>query len=333
MGQPSVSRHDALTTYRVLRVTMVALVALLAASFALLICSTGQRESSISAYYFTATHAVFIAAVCAIGACLIVYNGNTASEETILDVSGGLAFVVAFVPTDPDGMQVQLPTKADPFTGSANNLVATAIALVVGLTLYGAVNRWKAWHRVAPTGEAFDTTEELAAPPASNPFLRFADRWNGPIDRCVTKISDFATEHRLATWILPTLWLSFLALRGAWLLVTGGSYKDWAHGYAAVGMFGGIVLVAIYYAFWAMSTSSRPGAKIYGLLYMLIAGLMLSFLAYTAIHKWQAHAEVDIFKAEVVIIALFAVFWIIQTADLWEDEDKYRQVPDSRSSQ
>jgi hypothetical protein len=92
-------------------------------------------------------------------------------------------------------------------------------------------------------------------------------------------------------------------------------------------MFGGIVLVAVYYAFWALSMDQSPGTKMaYGACYAIIAGSMLWFLAWTAFHTWQARATIDVFRTEVGVIALFAAFWIVQTTDLWDDENKYRSA-------
>jgi len=99
-------RQDALSTYRHLRLAMVFVLALLLVSVALRAITADPGlcfEGSISAYYFTSTRAVFVGALCALGACLIVYRGNTDLEDVALNVSGALAFVVAFVPTGAPG--------------------------------------------------------------------------------------------------------------------------------------------------------------------------------------------------------------------------------------
>lgn len=57
-------------------------------------CSLG----SISAYYFTPVHSVFVASLCVIGMCLIANQGNSAFEDVVLNFSGFLAFLVAMVP-------------------------------------------------------------------------------------------------------------------------------------------------------------------------------------------------------------------------------------------
>ena len=137
------AQGDARTTYRQLRVAMPLLVLLLAAAVLHQIfrpepdCWLG----SISAYYYTPARAVFVAALCAIGICLIVYRGSSPREDAVLNLPGVLAFVVAFIPTplkdltvEPDGCQhSNVPTETQLATALDNNI----FALLVGLT--GAV--------------------------------------------------------------------------------------------------------------------------------------------------------------------------------------------------
>src|SRR5271166_5118886 len=85
--------------YRHLRLAMVVLVAFLAASVVFARLSATCLQSTISDYYFTSAHPVFIDAICALGACLIVYQGSSNTEDALLNFSGFLAFVVALVPT------------------------------------------------------------------------------------------------------------------------------------------------------------------------------------------------------------------------------------------
>jgi hypothetical protein len=91
-------RNNALDTHRYLRGGMVVLIVTLGAAV------LGQRlastcwQTSISAYYHTAAHNVFIAAICGIGVLMIVYHGSSNTENVLLTVAGLLAFVVAMVP-------------------------------------------------------------------------------------------------------------------------------------------------------------------------------------------------------------------------------------------
>jgi hypothetical protein len=136
----STAQGDARTTYRQLRVAMPLLVLLLAAAVLHQIfkpepdCWLG----SISAYYYTPARAVFVAALCSIGICLIVYRGSSPREDAVLNLPGVLAFVVAFIPTplkdltvEPDSCRhSNVPTETQLATALDNNI----FALLVGLT-------------------------------------------------------------------------------------------------------------------------------------------------------------------------------------------------------
>lgn len=145
----SVDRSDhTLSTYRHLRLAMVLLLALLfiAVGHRAMTVSAGLCfEGSISAYYFTSARAVFVATLCAIGTCLIVYRGNSDREDVALNASGALAFVVAFVPTGaPSTTGVRcsasnVPTPAQLDAAVDNNVVSliivSAIAIAAALFL------------------------------------------------------------------------------------------------------------------------------------------------------------------------------------------------------
>lgn len=126
MAEP---RRDTLGTYRHLRVAMVVLLLLLLVSVAVEAVRTGGFEGSISAYFFTPVRSVFVGTLCAVGASLIVYRGRTDPEDIVLNVSGFLAFVVAFVPTKaPDGTP-DAPI-ADAITNNLWTLLVTAAVAV-----------------------------------------------------------------------------------------------------------------------------------------------------------------------------------------------------------
>ena len=131
---------DLLRTYRYVRLAMVLLVLLLGVSvFREALASHVSIENSISAYYYTPARAVFVAALCAIGTCLIVYRGNTDAEDGFLNASGFLAFVVAFVPTRPEQTCVASSIDKDVVTAVVNNagalFVAGAVAFVVDMSI------------------------------------------------------------------------------------------------------------------------------------------------------------------------------------------------------
>lgn len=88
-------------TYYGLRLAMVVLTIMLYLAIFLLYLTDRCWQPSISEYYFSPVRPVLIAALTAIGAGLIIHRGNDELENTLLDVAGFSAVVVAFVPTSP----------------------------------------------------------------------------------------------------------------------------------------------------------------------------------------------------------------------------------------
>ncbi|MGW1342443.1 hypothetical protein ACWCOV_15455 [Kribbella sp. NPDC002412] len=114
-------------TYRYLRMAMVAMVVLLAASLVIEWSKTSPRclQTSISAYYYTPVQAIFVGGLIAIGVCMVVLKGNTEREDILLNVAGILAPVVALVPTPGPGRCRSVPmVLGDTAANIANNMLA-----------------------------------------------------------------------------------------------------------------------------------------------------------------------------------------------------------------
>ncbi|MET9023297.1 hypothetical protein ABZV93_25325 [Actinopolymorpha sp. NPDC004070] len=111
-----------------LRLGMVLLVLLLAAAITLERLRYGSLLDSVSAYYYTPAHAVFIACLCSLGACLIIYPGRTGFEDVILNAAGFLAFLVAFVPTSRGAAECD-PRRA--FCDIPSSTIAANVAAVL----------------------------------------------------------------------------------------------------------------------------------------------------------------------------------------------------------
>lgn len=87
------------STYRYLRLSIVAVVVTLAVSIGLERSAASCWNGSISAYYYTPVHSIFVAALGLIGVALFAIRGGNWIEEILLNGAGFLAPVVAFVPT------------------------------------------------------------------------------------------------------------------------------------------------------------------------------------------------------------------------------------------
>jgi hypothetical protein len=89
----------AVKTYRYLRLAIVVVVVALMVSVLIERSHATCWQGSISAYYYTPVHAMFVGALVAIGVALIAIRGSTDLEDVFLNVAGVLAPIVAFVPT------------------------------------------------------------------------------------------------------------------------------------------------------------------------------------------------------------------------------------------
>ena len=121
----------AVKSYRYLRLSIVVVVAALLAAVVIERIDAGCWQDSISAYYYTPAHAVFVGALVAIGVCLIAVKGSTDLDDVLLNVAGMLAAIVAFVPTSPpapgDACAAVVLTDADVEALIDNNILALAI--------------------------------------------------------------------------------------------------------------------------------------------------------------------------------------------------------------
>ncbi|MED5812523.1 diphosphate--fructose-6-phosphate 1-phosphotransferase [Mycolicibacterium sp. 050232] len=283
---------DTMVTYRYVRVGLVALVVFLLTSLALT-WAHSCPQGSISAFFYTRTHAVFLASLCAIGICLIAYKGSRIGEDALLNYSGFMAFIVALVPTGPadDLCQPWLPTVADPFGGVANNVAALFVAVAVGTGMYLALNRWR-------TPQQAPVASEPSCAEAASPWKTIA-----------------TALLRVEKW-LPAALLA-IAIAGAPLMLW-----DWfaqhAHVIAAVAMFLAITLVAVYHACYARAAVRRHLARFYAtiaalMLVTVVAGVVLLILGW----------HFGVITVELILTVLFAVFWAVQTWDVWDAQDRY----------
>ncbi|MCV7066243.1 diphosphate--fructose-6-phosphate 1-phosphotransferase [Mycolicibacterium farcinogenes] len=282
---------DTMVTYRYVRVGLVALVVFLLTSLALT-WAHSCPQGSISAFFYTHTHAVLLASLCAIGICLIAYKGSRVGEDALLNFSGFMAFIVALVPTGPaDLCRPWLPSVTDPFGAVPNNVAALFVAIAAGTGMYLALQRWR---RPQP------------APVASEPACAEA----------ATPWKTIATALlRVEKW-LPAALLG-IAIAGAPLMLWDW-FAEHAHVIAAVAMFLAITLVAVYHACYARAAVRRHLARFYAtiaaiMLVTVVAGVVLLIVGW----------HFGVIAVELTLTVLFAVFWAVQTWDVWDAQDRY----------
>lgn len=278
-----VSQRDALATYRYLRIAMPLLVVMLGTSVGYQVFAPAPDcwLGSISAYYYTPARAVFVACLCAIGASLVVYHGNTPREDFALDVAGFMAFVVAFVPTPLKGLDVdpQQPACQRSNVPSDGQLTAAVdnnlLALLVTATFVLAVVLW---------------FRSMSHPP-----------------------SRVSIALVVLTAVLALGWLLYAVDRS--LIRSAG------HGVAAGLLFAGIVAVVALNAI--PSTRLDPSAVAaptsYLRWYRVILVLMVVAIVVLGAVALSKAFDHTVFWLESAVIVLFAVFWVVQSKELWGD--------------
>ena len=280
-------------TYVALRWAILVVVALLLVVVLYTGWSTGAWQTSISGYYYTAARPVFVASLCAIGACLVVYHADN-PENLLLDFAGFLAFVVAFVPTTID---LREPPPGTLNVPTATDVVSTVQASVLALLIAGLIAvilGWALWRR-----------EFYVGPDESSP-----------------------THTRQALMVC----LVALSLGLAIYFFASTLIENHAHWVAAVSMFVLLFVVVLVntrridcgglssgfwsFVWWSVRTlftRNRQQGAPFGL-YVTVARLMpasaivLGLFGLAGFGHW-------IFWAEAVLILLFGIFWQRQTAE------------------
>lgn len=122
---------------------------------------------------------------------------------------------------------------------------------------------------------------------------------------------------------MTTRWLGIgaavvVALTGfVWFEFDRAGFKTGAHYSAAVALFVCIILVTIINAHEARDPDRADRWKGYVYLYTLIAPLMVLSVVVIAVWNWTYGWSHAVFGIEGALITLFAVFWVVQTVELW----------------
>ncbi|MEU6374920.1 hypothetical protein [Streptomyces sp. NPDC046909] len=248
-------------------------------------------QTSISAYYYTPVQLMFVGGLVAIGISLIALKGSTELEDVFLNFAGILAPIVAFVPTPNVG---RCGSVLSDTTNRKTNIDNNVLALLVmaGVTfLFLLVLKFLVKKPV--TGVPAQVARKT---PADEEWAR--------------RITAIGFALALAFYIATAIvfWTD----------------RDWfdehAHWTAAITMFASIFLAvlnnAINFHFTQKRNAETTGtpAKRFNW-YLLIALLMGLSLALTK--GWPRFGEHGTLLLEASMILLFAVFWVIQTSELW----------------
>ena len=280
--------QDVRKTYRYLRIGLIGAVVLLAVSIAIERSKIDCFQTSISAYYYTPVRAIFVGFLIAVGLSLIVYKGRSTWEDAALNFAGMFGPVVAVAPTTDVGRcwsvsPSPLPVQDD---GSLAHWVVTNIENnFYALLIAGFIG----------LGAAFITAIAL------DPKARLERRERG-------------------TWV--SLFVTLLVLFfGWWLIQNWGDFNTRAHGWAAVLMIVCLIVAIVAHAMdhrRERDKQWRERDKRLFWVYMAVAALMI--LGGILIPWTRIFDEHTVFALETYEIGFFAVYWIIQTKENWNEE-------------
>lgn len=277
-------------TYDYLRLAMVLLVVGLAAAIAVEWWEVGRDcfQTSISAYFYTPARGVFVASLLAIGVCLVVLKSSDEVEDALLNVAGLLAPVVGLVPTAAPGTCSSSPSSAaDRETIVANGM---STLLVVGLVALVAT-------ALIATADARRRGTATPRPYVLSIGAAFA-LWGGAL-------AVFALDRDL--------------------------FLERAHSTAAISMFLCIIGVVVQNA-RGLARDKTQGGEWYGQAahanrYAIVALAMA--VAVAAVIAWRVFIGLEhvVLWLEATLILLFAVFWAMQSIELWHRGE--RGTPDT----
>ncbi len=269
-----------LSSYRFLRVGLVGAVLALAVAIVLERLGVDCWQPSVSGYYYTPVRAIFVGALGAVGLGLVVIAGRTVWEDALLNVAGLLAPIVAIVPTTEVSACWSVPPAAFPVDAdSFDTIFAAAIDNnVAALLITGVI------------GLVVAVVLALASPRATADVV-------GRLDPA-TRLGLGAIALLVAVTAVGFLWWP--------------AFDRWAHAIAAVGMFA-CLAAAVWINGQESAEDRQPG---YTAVYRSIAIAMV--LTAVLLLPVFAGFEHRLFVVEAVEIALFALFWIVQTRQFWD---------------
>ncbi|OBI08480.1 hypothetical protein [Mycobacterium scrofulaceum] len=277
-----------LAVYRDLRVGMVVIMVMLAAAVLIERLTATCWQLAISAYYYTSAHSIVIAALLALGALFIMYKGSSDTEDALLTLAGVSALIAAMV---PQGRPSSLCGRADlPPEYDVDAVTRPNVWAVVISLLLG-------WGFVL---------------------------WQAPRNR---------TEQSRSPG-------GILALGLFWLIVAVGLFTfifdhkfflEQAHGAA------GFLLISAFIATVFCTgylVKREDGSKLshhraYRRFYRAMAIVMLvTLIAIVTAHLVHRGWELWVLVMESLLILEFAVYWVVQTIELWDKPDRMERLPD-----
>jgi hypothetical protein len=288
-GATAHPRDITLDTYRYLRGGMAVMIVVLGAAVIGERLAASCWQTSISAYYFTTAHSIFIAVLWALGVLFIVYKGSSDTEDVLLTLAGILAFIVAMVPTTRPVLlcgRHDFPADYSVKHAITNNVWAVVIALVIARAV-----SWWLYRRTKTTApkSALGTISMylLQAIVASGfaAFIFFPERFD-------------ANAHGIAA-VIMFLAIITTVVTTAFLVSRQDDTKS-AHRYLY-----GVLYDAI------------------------AAAMIVTLIAVVVLHLVLDSWNHWVIVVETALILEFTLYWVVQTVELWRTPDRFALLPDA----
>lgn len=286
-----------LTVYREVRIGMVVvMVMLIAAVVAERISAPHYQpnsdihwQSALSEYYYTSAHSIFIASLLALSTLFFAYKGRNDTEDALLTLAGVCTFTAALV---PQNFPVHVVGNTDLAGYNPKpNIVPNIIAIGVALA-FGWFLTWRLYRR-----SRIPRSQRSAGGTLSLYFLRLV------------------VAVGVISLIIPR---------------SRGVFLDHAHGAAGVLMLSSFIATAFCTAYVVGKQRDVPHWQRYHRFYRWVAWVMLAtFVAVIIVHfTLQDRWRLWILWLESLLILQFAVYWVVQTIELWDTPDPRPSRPE-----
>jgi len=303
-GRPD---ETAMKSYRYLRTTMVGLLIALGAAVGY---QTWRQDfdllGSVSAYYYTPAQAIFVGSLIALGACMIALKGTTVVEDTFLNLGGMLAVVVAIVPTSRGG---DFQSAVRECNQAAGPLLTDKAAATPD----------------CPTVQALVDATRVNV--ENNMFALLVLGGLGLLATGLFALRDKSVSHM-------SFWLGY----GAAILIYAAGIVaylrsiDWfidnAHYLAAAGLVLSIFIVALANVRRRQTTKAGQDVGVRGTVGVLLSPGRHDWYVWIAramavatvggVILWRTNV-ITLFWLEITVALLFAVFWMAQTIEQFDD--------------
>src|SRR5829696_5971058 len=297
-------------TYEYLRWLLICLPSLLFVVTTLTAWQQGELERSISAYYGGPVRDIFLGALFAIAACLVAYQGVGLLEDYALNGAGFYAVFVALVPTGFGGLMDELqgnPTLDGVTPADHVSFLRIALTSVLVLCLVLVV-------REVRTGKLRQLFVDVGTPLAT---------WVNRSFLLLTALL-LAGFLALAMWQLWSGPAAEVRMEG----IAFGSVQLSIHDLAAIFMIASLAVAVLTntWPFYVLRLKDlwQTGRFFYGVIFILMSvGIAVPLLVARVVARDHKVIFIEWWE-----IALFAIFWALETRRLARIRDEKLEEPD-----